>query len=313
MSPDAELRDLLNPPAPEPKPAEPLSPSIKTGIHSLSRASYDSLKCGPAHFVNFSTLKKLKRSPKHYRAAINEPAGELTDPMRLGIATHGTTLEPERLPELIAVWNDGSRRGKAWEAFEAENRARTIITGSMESRANAVAKAVREHPVAGPLLDKGASEVAIIFEQHLPPVHGVGGYSFRCKARLDRVRHNGRGEPTMIIDLKTAADAQPESFDRSAWDLDYPAQAAWLQDGFFLATGLRLPVTFIVAETDSPWCVCVRPVPLEVMQLGRERYQSWLETLAFCHRENVWNEYLTAPQDLDVPTWVRRQLESEMS
>jgi hypothetical protein len=282
---------------------------LKTGIHTLNRANYDKLKRGPEGYVNFSTLKHIARSPAHYLAAINEPLSEPTDPMRLGIGTHAATLEPERWEELVAVWTEGTRRGKAWEAFEVANKERTIITASQEARARAVAKAVRAHPVAGPLLDSGTSEVTIIFRMHEPPINGVGGYDFQCKARIDRVRHGPDSAPSMLIDLKSTGDAEPEAFDRSAWSMNIHVQAAWLQDGFYAATGLRLPVCLIAAETDAPYPVCVRPVPVDVLQLGRERYREWLEKLAFCHRENVWSEYLTAPQDLDVPAWVRRQLE----
>src|SRR4029077_6500729 len=118
-------------------------------IVSMSRAEYDRLDR-----VNWSSLKLMARSPAHYRQALIEPPAD-TDEKALGRAIHLSVFEPERVRQLVAVWDGGSRRGKDWERFKEENKGRELLTENAAKRCSQVAEAVRRDSNASRYLAGG--------------------------------------------------------------------------------------------------------------------------------------------------------------
>jgi hypothetical protein len=282
---------------------------MKTGIHALTREQYDALPSGHKGFLNFSSLKHIGRSPAAYRWHV-ENRGEATDAMRLGTASDIAALQPELYEARVAVWRGKVRNGKEWDAFQTENRDKTIITAKQDQAAREMADTVRRHPVAGPFLKRGTSQVTAVWEIEEPEAHGLPGYYFRCKGLIDRIVHDEGAAPTLLIDLKTSADASPAGFGRTAYNLGYHCQGSWYQTGLALATGTKpLPVMNIVVESEPPYPVSVFYIEARELELGRERWRGWLETLAHCVRENHWPEYLEAPASLELPRFAYPQEE----
>ena len=63
----------------------------------VPRAEYDAIEA-----ISITRLKELRRSPQHYRYALEHP--KHTDALTLGIATHVAVLEPERFERDFAIW-----------------------------------------------------------------------------------------------------------------------------------------------------------------------------------------------------------------
>ena len=79
--------------------------------------------------VNFSTLKLIRKSPKHYKWNIDHGSEDTTG-RSLGRATHCLVLTPELFNEEFSIYDGKVRKGKLWDKFEAENQNKTILKES---------------------------------------------------------------------------------------------------------------------------------------------------------------------------------------
>ena len=238
---------------------------------------------------NFSTLKHMSRSPAHYRWAVDAIKSD-TPAMRLGRCVHMAILEPARFEREVAVW-EGDRRGNAWKDFQAANEGREILKTVEHVECRTMASVVREHPIAGPLLDMMTSPEHVVTWDH----QGVDG-AIRCKGRLDG------WHPSGIIDIKTTRDASPEGFCRQSAANAYHAQAAMYLDGA-RANKLNAEVYHIIAvENVEPYAVAVYEVAGETLTTGRELYWLWLDRVQQCRAKGAWPGYPLSAQ-LQLPRW----------
>ena len=262
------------------------------GISNITREQYDRVTR-----VNWSTLKLMGKSPAHYRERLEHPPGPDSDAMAQGRVTHLAAFEPERLGD-VAIWEEGARRGKQWEAFCADNRGREIVTRATYDNALAIGRAARTNPMAARFLSGGKGEVTVQWTVKVPAVGALEGYEVDCKGRLDFVANCGA-----LVDLKTTRDASPEAFGRQCFNLEYHAQCAFYADGYEAATGQALPFVVVAVETSAPYVVQVYEVPFEILELGRERYRALLDTLNHCRTHSEWPGYATTPMQLTLPKW----------
>lgn len=234
--------------------------------------------------LHWSQLKTIARSPAHYRHAIAHPFAA-TASMRLGTACHALVLG---VSHPIACFEGGSRRGKAWDAFEAETLAAdprtTIMLASEMTTARAMADAVRACPDAMAALD-GAHERELEWS--------IAGRA--CAGRLDSIGARS------LCDLKSTADASPVRFPWQARKLEYAAQLGWYYDGA-LAAGLPTPwkVSIVAVESAPPHCVVVYDLSDEMLEMGRRRARVLLEQLLTCESSDEWPGYAQGPIVLDV-------------
>lgn len=269
---------------------------LDNGLHpQLSRAQYDSLEGR----TNWSLLRNIVRSPAHYRHAVTA-VHEDSDAMRLGRAVHLAVLEPERFRASIAVWEEGPRRGKAWDAFCVEHRGVEILRQADYETCIAMQAAARADAVAARYLSGGQSEVSVLWAHSTPAQGALPAFNVDCKARPDFVAECGA-----LVDLKTSKDASPDAFGRSAFNLHYHAQAAWYVDGYEAATGIRLPFVLVTVEAGAPHVVTVYRVGEDILQLGRAEYRAALERLNQCRTDARWPGYALPGQELELtlPRW----------
>lgn len=259
----------------------------------MPRGEYDQIRR-----VNWSTLKHLAVSPLHYLHELEKQGeGETTDAMKLGSAVHVAVLEPELFRATYVIWDGGRRQGKAWDAFRADNADREILTLSELESVVAMQHAVREHPIAGPYVRGGESEVTITWEHRIPAAGDWPEVVTPCKGRLDYLR------PDAIVDLKTARDGSIDGFGRACWNLRYHTQLAFYRDGLAAVTGRKLPVKMVVVESKAPYAVTVFDVPEHVLEIGREEYVALLSRLDWCRSRNEWPGYADGEVELLLPRW----------
>lgn len=246
--------------------------------------------------LNFSALKQMARSPRHYRAALESPVGD-TVALRVGRLVHALTLEPQDVGARYAVY-PGRRAGTEWEAFRSANAARAIVTQSEWDGAQAVAAAVIEQ--AGQYVSGGAAEQTILW---------VAQHAREAKGRIDYI-HPEFG----VIDLKTTVDASPRAVAAAVVRYGYHAQAAWYVDGFRAAHGLvgeDVPYRIVAAEKAPPYAVAVYVLPPEAIAAGRALYRSWLAKLDECEAGGEWPSYTQGEQALELPQWALYEREEE--
>jgi hypothetical protein len=268
---------------------------VGTKLHYRGKYDYDAL---PGH--NFSTLKELARSPLHYQHRLTTPRPD-TPSLQFGHGSHVAVLEPERFIREFALWQgkdaDGKtrqRRGKAWDAFQAEHTGRIILTESDYDRAIALKDAVRADEIAMRYLAAGRPEVALTWtdtETGLP-----------CKGRIDW-EGKADGYPA-IVDLKSARDPSPRAFGLACARYSYHVQLAFYTDGYEQATGKRPRVVIVAVESTPPHDVVTYSVPADVLEVGRGEYRKWLAKIQECTERRTWfgcgNGF---EQTLVLPAW----------
>jgi hypothetical protein len=266
----------------------------------VSAADYRSIQ---AH--NISALKYLRVSPKHYRYALEHP--KETKPMTLGTAAHCAVLEPERFERQFIVWDRRSdagnlcpRKGQYWDAFVAEAGDRTVLLKDEVDAAKEMQAAVRGNPDAMRYLESGEPEVSMQWELHIDGIDNM--HHFNCKGRADWLT-TVDGKPN-LVGLKTARDHRHFVFGSAAAKLGYHLQFAYYHDGYKLITGKRPRMVEIVVESNPPHDVAVYVIPDDIIDQGRDEYQTLLRLLAQCERANEWPGVYTSEQALTLPAWV---------
>lgn len=233
----------------------------------------------PRQPVRFSHLRNMSRSAAHYRYGVDHERKD-TASFRLGRIVDTAILggaEP-------LVW-EGTRRGKAWDDFEASNDGADIVTQTEWSAAQPIIQAVRNHEHAMYLLKSGVTKKRLFWEW----------LGRQCT-----------GEPDVagkyLVDLKTARCAEPGRFVRQGTWYAYHAQLAWYRQGMLLS-GLQPPgQCFIVAvETEPPYPVTVLSLTERAIEQGERLCRLWMERLLACEAAGHWPAYCESAVDFDVP------------
>ena len=294
--------------------------------------------------ANVSSLKRLGISPAHYVEYLERPPADKPEWV-MGRATHCLTLEPQHFDQRYTVIEEKpskaggpewdafeagravplpptikSRRGKAWEAFKAEQDEagrvvlirsewdkcqawagylalvgdREILTAAQERDARAMAEAVRNDAAAMRYLSAPWAQTGV--ETPIEWVDASTG--ILCKGIPDMTY------PGTLVDLKTARDIDSRAMGRQAASLEYAAQLAFYHDGL-IALGHEVEhVAMICVEKSRPHDVGVFTLDADDLAAGRDSYRGWLRTLAACRKSGKWpGRYNGLEQPLALPSW----------
>jgi PDDEXK-like uncharacterized protein DUF3799 len=139
----------------------------------------------------------------------------------IGVAAHLAVLEPERQTQSMVLMEAGDyRTTKAREARDAARaEGKVPLLPYQFDIVRAIAGSIRAHPIAAEAFRGGEAEVTLTWQD---PETGIP-----CKARPDYLPVHGH----WLVDLKTAASANPRTWRDQAYRLGYHARAAWYLDG----------------------------------------------------------------------------------
>lgn len=205
--------------------------------------------------------------------------------MTLGSAVHTAVFEPDRLLPEYAVWEGGRRYGKEWDAYCASVGNKTILKPEQYDTACRIRDAVRSHPVAAALLEKGEAEKTI---QWTDTDTGL-----KCKGRLDWLSDSA------LVDLKTTRDIDPRIFGRQCDQMLYHGQMAFYNSGL----AQDVAVYLIAVESSEPHEVAVYELNAEILWTGEIKVQQALKTVAECRANGCWPMRFPEPMQLILPTW----------
>lgn len=270
--------------------AASISPTFAPGVaYGMPDALYRAL---PA--LGSSDVKRLLRSPAHYRAA-SESADEPTDAQRLGTAVHLAVLEPERFATDVLVSPKFDRRTKAGKKaaaeFELRAAGRLALAADEHDTARCVADAVRAHPAASYLLAEGAPEVSLQWRDEATGTP--------CKARIDWLRPDHG-----IVDLKSARDASPLGFGRAIAQYGYAVQLAHYTAGARQVLRVEPPLfAFIAVETAPPFAVGVYVLDDDACVAAAGRVAEAMARYRDCSASGVWPAYSELIQTVTLPKW----------
>ena len=201
-----------------------------------------------------SPVRLLPEYPElfHGRYITGEFPHPESDAIDLGTAVHSDLLEGGKgwleIPA-DALTSNGQRRGKAWEAFEAEHAGQTLLLPSQAAKVRLISASVLADPMARRLLEAtGKAEESLFLpdpETALP-----------LKARPDKQCCFPDG--LILADIKTVSDPGEYAFAYKCLDYGYARQAAWYS--MAVQTCHLEPVeafVFICVRSEPPYeCRC---------------------------------------------------------
>jgi hypothetical protein len=163
----------------------------------------------------------------------------------------------------------------------------------------AMAAAIRQHPLAGPLFTPGTG----VAEQSLywtDPATGV-----RCRVRPDWLKQ--LPGLTLAVDLKTTKDASPEAVSRAIRDYSYHQQDALYTDGIWAALQPEdVRFVFVFVSKQAPHLITVRELTQQDRDIGRARNERALRIYADCVANDTWPDWtgpVTEIPQIGMPTW----------
>ena len=259
--------------------------------------------------VNWSTLKAIGISPKHYLHLIKNPR-EDTDALRLGRVVHCLVFERDEFnaryiiePRFNRAMNDDTALTRGYDggkqaaaAWDERRDGREVVKGDVYREAYAIAASVVADPISGPIVLSGWSERKIEWE-----MNGI-----QCRGRVDHV--NG-----CLADLKTTRSLL--TFERDVARYGYHAQLAWYADGLEAAGyPIEGDPCLIAVESVPPYDVLVLTFTEEDLAAGRRVYRSALERLAACRASGLWPGISGgSSRRVVLPAWANKPEEIELT
>lgn len=218
-----------------------------------------------------------------------------------GTAAHAYVLGTG--PELAVVHEVDWRSKHAQSQREA-----AILDGKVPlllsefKQVEAMAKALREHPVAAALFAEGSG----VAERSLYWVDRQTGVTRR--ARPDWLPHPRAGR-LIIPDYKTTRDASTAAVEKALYEYGYFMQAPWYEDGARALLADDVAFVFVFQEKTPPYLVNVFEPSALAVRLGRELNRRALEVFAECSASGVWPGYGDDIKYASLPVWAENKIQ----
>lgn len=249
--------------------------------------------------ISASGLKRLlpPYTPAHYRYGEFQTSAALD----FGKVAHRLVLGDGDSFTVSPFESFRTAEAKAWKA-EQEAAGLVVISADDHARAQAMAKAVTEHPWAGRLFTDGKPEQSLYWTD---PETGVA-----CRARYDWLRTIREGRRLIIPDYKSARSANPLVFAKASADFGYYISAAfYVRAAKVLGLDPDPAFVLVAQEKTPPYLVTVAEFSADDMELGEALVRKGLRIYADCLERDVWPGYAEHVVTLDLPTWHRIQTE----
>lgn len=254
--------------------------------------------------ISRSELFKIIESPEKFKYYKEHPE-ESTPSLIFGQLLHTLVLQPDKLSEEYAVAPVIDRRTKAgkeaYQQFEEDAEGKTIITFEMLQQASEMAKKLYENDFVKKLLN-GEKEVPFFWTDDLT--------GEPCKCRVDCLtRINGR---LIIIDVKSAENAETDAFMRAAIKYGYDFQSAMYGEGVEKNTGEKPLFVFIVIEKKPPYAINILQADELFVKHGYDVFRELLGIYHDCKTTDNWYGYLgkfNQINNLALPAYLAREVE----
>lgn len=269
------------------------------GVYDLPVSAYhgDPVKGGS---LSSSGARKLlpPSCPAKFRRWLDEgraPSREFD----IGHAAHHLVLGAG--PELVVVDADDWRT-KAAKAERDEARAvgAVPLLPHEYDQVDAMAQALRRHPVASALLDpaRGKAEQTLIWFDF--------EFSVWRRALLDFLPNPKAGRRMLVADYKTTASGAPGDVPRAMHSYGYHQQMDWYLAGV-KALGLhgdRDPAAVLIfQEKTAPYLISIFQPDQSALDIAHTRNRKAIDLYRECTETGVWPGYGDDVMPLSLPGW----------
>lgn len=232
------------------------------------------------HPLRCSHLKAMARSAMHARHAVLADF-EPSLAMRIGSGVHSLLLGGPP----VVLFPGKVRRGREYDTFVDAQPANAIIMNRSDyDRSHRIAESVRKNKLASDLMFRAGTltETTIFFDQ-------LG----RARRSTPDVRNDAS---SLLVELKSTRDAEPDRFQRDARFRAYHCQLADQGNAIFEQTSKFPENVYIVAvESVAPFGVSVHELSKASLELGERQVRGWLERFLVHEQADEWPSYgLTA-------------------
>lgn len=255
---------------------------------------YDGIKSADYHAdsaLGSTSLKTLAtRTPAHWKHEQAHP--KTSDAFDVGTVTHSLILEGDESG--VEVWDFPAWTTKVAKDSREESRAAgkiPLLTKDWE-QVKAMRDAVMVHPLARAAFTGHRAEASVFWEED--------GLALKCRPDA--------WKPGLLVDLKTAASADPREFGRTAYNFGYHQSAAHYTDGVHAATGETLPFIFVLVEKTAPHLVSVVQLDDEALEAGRALNDRAKTIYRDCNETGIWPGY-ESNEPITLPYWGIKQIE----
>ena len=246
-----------------------------------------------------ASLAKLivQRSPLHAwtasRSLNPDFAEEYKDEYDLGTVCHSLVLEGDE-SKLVVVEAADWRTKIAKEAREAAREAgKTAILARKMPQVRAAVKSCHAAIENSEL--KGLFKGAVIEK---PIMWQEGEIACRCKPDLLNA------DRTIVLDLKTTTNAEPNAFIRQITSLSYDVQA-----DFYLRGTKAKHFIFLAVETEPPYATSLVALGPQMLEIAARKVDFALSIWDACTRSGKWSGYsnqihYAEPNPWDAARWL---------
>tara|TARA_R110000822_G_scaffold310340_2_gene442669 strand:+ start:1350 stop:2174 length:825 start_codon:yes stop_codon:yes gene_type:complete len=259
------------------------------GIHDITNEQYHQ-----SEGISRSALMNIQRSPYHYWYECLSGMKKYTPPtsaMIIGEMTHTLVLEEHLFGDRFAVMEKSDARTKEGKAYREEfsklATGKIVVDEDGFQQALKMSESVKGSTLCNQLIEGCSIERSIFFS------HEETG--IQAKARPDAWLGS------LVVDLKTSADASFRGFQGSAWKYGYDLQAAFIKRALKSVGICMERFVFIVVEKCEPYAVGIYLLDDEALASGERKFNSLMSKLDLCLKSNEWPSYET--QILTLPKW----------
>lgn len=245
--------------------------------------------------INISSLKLMAKSPKTYKHGLDNPK-ETTAAMIFGTVVHAMLLEPETVSSMVVTrpdkWDSWrTNDSKAWKS-EREAEGKLVVSSETFEEMTNCAAAVKTDPKAAWILQRAEKEVSI-FKRH----ERTG---LLLKGRID-LPFSDLQENIAIADIKKVPSVKRSLFQRAIGEHLHHASLAYYSDLIGASSGYLIAV-----EEQAPHEMDIFKLAPASLQRGRDLYESLLDKLAWCQKNDRWpgvSEDSNDIQEIEEPAW----------
>ena len=240
--------------------------------------------------INKSTLWKLRKSPAHYKWALEHPRQD-TPALKFGRAVHMAVLQPKEFTAHYTVMPQFDRRtreGKeAYQRFLEQTDGMEYISEDDYETICGIYDSVRTDSNVAELLKRTRKEVSVFWKD--------SATGLECKCRMDAMRKG------LVLDLKSCMDASTNTFMKDAIRYGYDVQCAHYLRGHKARYKTDAEWFFVAVEKTPPYAVNVIKASDGFIDRGTWQLIDLMDKLKECIDTNEWPGY--GRNELVLPEW----------
>lgn len=285
------------------------APAVQLPLEGFAPGVYEDLPAEEYHAqtssLSSSGARKLlsPNCPARFKWDLDNPQPSKKT-FEFGTAAHQMVLGSG--PQLVVVdrkrWDTDLVKA---ELAEIRERGDIPLKKAELEAVEAMAKAIREHPLAAALLDPeyGKAEQSLFWTD---PDTGV-----QCRARLDwlPVPEDGR---MLVAEYKSTVNASVKKFEKAVLTYRYDQQAEWNSAGIqALKLAADVQFMFIAQEKTPPFLVNVIRLDSMWLVMAADRNRRAREIYKRCTETGIWPGYSSDVEVAMSPSWLEIDHERE--